>query len=205
MLHYLHLFLLLRLLLVQLPCVADAAPACLYLSIHLQVAPQLQLLAGLPAGGPTWPWQLLQACPSRLHSLHLHLSDGCGTLTVGGGAWRDMEVLAELAVTAGPYTTLTLEAPLPPALRQLGAQAGNLYCDLPLLLSVPAVQLAAREVYSVANTEENNDSDVAYVWGLAELAEAVAAAGMPEGHCVELSTQVRIRGGRVGGRVPNNN
>ena len=160
----------------------------------LQVAPRLQLLAGVPAGVKGWPWGLLQACRHRLRALHLHAA---GTeLRVGGAGWRQLGALRQLEATTAPYATVDVEA-LPPALRQLSVTSSNVFIDVPVLLSVPRVRLAAHEVYLIANTIENNETAEAAVLPLADLVHVLAAAGMPAGHAVELCTQVGWAGGRV--------
>ena len=144
-------------------------------------------------------------CWGRLQTLHLHAPSSRGDVWVGGALWRRLTALTQLAVTASCYTTLTVEQ-LPRTLRQVSATAHAIYCDVPILLACPEVDLVARELYLIANTPQNNEDVAAFIWPLAHLARTLAAAGPTRGHTARLCTQVgpavASRGAGGGGLAP---
>jgi hypothetical protein len=156
----------------------------------LQIAPLLQLLTGMPSSVIGLQLQQFQGDRwGRLQALHLHAPSSLPDVWVGGALWQPLTALAQLAVTASCYTTLTVEE-LPRTLRQVSATAHAIYCDVPILLGCPEVDLVARELYLIANTPQNNEESSAFIWPLPHLARTLAAAGPTRGHTAWLCTQV---------------
>jgi hypothetical protein len=123
---------------------------------------------------------------------------------VGGALWQPLTALTQLAVTASCYTTLTVEE-LPRTLRQVSATAHAIYCDIPILLGCPEVDLVARELYLIANTPQNNEEMAAFIWPLAHLGAHAGGSGAHTGpnrpalHAGRASSGIAGGGWRVDG------